>query len=396
MSDKRICIYGNLCNKCGHCIQACPSDAMTQEAGEIRIDAESCTLCGFCVKACAQHAIRLERSSRGAAERVHKDVWVFIEYRTAIHVPCLQVLSKAYDLSRTLGERLVAIVAGRPPFDTEALSAAFSGFGVDEVRALGSEQLASYQPEDIAEVLRGEIQAGTPRIVLFLGSYFGRALAPRLAAKLQTGLTADCTELSIDENKNLVQVRPTYGGRILASILCQSAFPQMASVRPNIFEVRRRNDAERPPVLTEIRCEIDSIEKMKQVIRSDPISRCGTPIEEAEVIVCGGLGVGSKEGFALLESLAEKVGGVVAGTREVVDRGWIDFSRQVGQTGKVVRPRLYIGCGVSGAVHHMIGMKHARNIIAINSDPRAPIFRIATVGVVGDMFKVLPPLIGRL
>jgi electron transfer flavoprotein alpha subunit len=170
----------------------------------------------------------------------------------------------------------------------------------------------------------------------------------------------------------------------------------MASVRQNIFEVRRKSGAETAPAFMEKSRVIDSMEGLKRVLRTVPLARCGTPLEEAEVIVCGGLGLGSREGFTLLEALAEKVGGVVAGTREAVDRGWIGFSQQIGQTGKTVRPRLYIGVGVSGAMHHLIGMKHARDIIAINSDPRAPIFKIATVGIVGDLYQVLPPLIKRL
>jgi electron transfer flavoprotein alpha subunit len=396
MSGERIYIYGEVCNQCGACVQACPPEALSLEEGSVRVDQDACTLCGLCEAACERKAIRLERARKEAVQGTHRDIWVFIEHREGIHMPCLQVVSKADELARKLGERLVAVIAGKPPFDREALTGAFRGLGVDEVRLLGCEQLGGYLPEDVAEVLQEEIREGKPRIVLFLGSLFGRALAPRLAARLQTGLTADCTELAINDDGNLVQVRPTYGGRILASILCQGAFPQMASVRQNVFEVRRGNGAETAPAFKEKSRAIDSMENVKTVLRSAPLARCGTPLEEAEVIVCGGLGLGSREGFALLEALAEKVGGVVAGTREVVDRGWIGFSQQIGQTGKTVRPRLYIGVGVSGAMHHLIGMKHARDIIAINSDPRAPIFKIATVGIVGDLYQVLPPLIARL
>jgi electron transfer flavoprotein alpha subunit/NAD-dependent dihydropyrimidine dehydrogenase PreA subunit len=396
MSEKKIFIVDEICNRCGTCVTSCPFDAMRMEEGSIRIDAETCTLCGLCVKACPQDAIRLERSSRVPAADGHRDVWVFVEYRTTVHLPCLQVVSKGYDLARKIGDRLVAVVVGKPPIDSEALRTVFESYGVDEIRLLTCRQLAAYQPEDVAEVLRRDIVAGKPRIVLFLGSHFGRALAPRVAAKLQTGLTADCTELLINEDGKLLQIRPTYGGRILASILCQFTFPQMASVRQNVFEVVKRDEPSNRLVITEKRIDVESIERLKKVLRTEPLSRCSTPIEEAEIVVCGGLGLGSKDGFALLEALAEKIGGVVAGTREVVDRGWMGFSQQIGQTGKAVRPRLYIGCGVSGAIHHMIGMKHSRNVIAINSDPRAPIFRIASVGIVGDLYKILPPLIRQL
>lgn len=392
----RIYIYGNVCNQCGACVQACPSEALTQAEDEVHLDEERCTLCGLCLKACEQHAIRLERGRTATRQREYRDVWVFAEHRSGLHMPCLQVVSKAGELARILGERLVVAVVGTPPFDRDALTASFRGLSVDEVRLLGCHQLGEYYAEDVAEVLQSDIQEGHPRIVLFLGSLFGRSLAPRLAARLQTGLTADCSELSINENGNLVQVRPTYGGRILASILCQTSFPQMASVRQNVFEVRRRTAEGTLPIFKEKYIDIDSIERLKRVLRTVPLLKCGTPIEEADIIVCGGLGLGSAEGFGLLESLAEKIGGVVAGTREAVDRGWIPFSQQIGQTGKTVRPRLYIGVGVSGAIHHMMGMKHSRNVVAINKDPRAPIFKIATIGFVGDLYEVLPSLFRRL
>jgi caffeyl-CoA reductase-Etf complex subunit CarE len=396
MSENRIIIVDQVCTRCGACILACPFDALhIQEVGA-RVDEAACTLCGLCVKACPEKAIRLEQVTRAPAADGHRDVWVFVEHRSRLHLPCLQVISKGRQLARKLGDRLVAVVVGMPPLDVAAIKTSLEGLGVDEVRAVACAQLATYQPEDVAEVLRCEVVAGTPRIVLFLGSHFGRALAPRVAAKLQTGLTADCTELLINEDGKMVQVRPTYGGRILASILCQSRFPQMASVRQNVFEVVKRSEADSNVTVVERCVDIQSIESLKRVISTEALSHCGTPLVDAEVVVCGGLGLGSRDGFALLESFAQKVGGVVAGTREVVDRGWIDFAHQVGQTGKSVRPRVYIGCGVSGAVHHMIGMKHARNIIAINTDPRAPIFRIATIGIVGDLYEILPQLIRQL
>jgi electron transfer flavoprotein alpha subunit/NAD-dependent dihydropyrimidine dehydrogenase PreA subunit len=396
MDGTRISIDRQACTQCGACISACPVEAISLSEEAVRVDEETCTLCGLCVKACDQHAIRMERGRAAARRGDHRDVWVFVEHRSDLHLPCLQVVSKAGDLARALGERLVVAAVGVPPFDRDALATSFRGLAVDEVRLLACPQAGDYHAEDVAEVLRKDIEEKHPRIVLFLGSLFGRSLAPRLAAKLETGLTADCTELSINDDGNLVQVRPTYGGRILASILCQAAFPQMASVRQNVFEVRRAGTDGAPPAFVEKSIEVDSIGRLKKVLRTVPLSKCGTLIEEAEVIVCGGLGLGSADGFALLQALADRIGGVVAGTRETVDRGWIPFSQQIGQTGKTVRPRLYIGAGVSGAIHHMMGMKHSRNIVAINRDPRAPIFKIATVAIVGDLYEVLPPLIQRL
>jgi electron transfer flavoprotein alpha subunit len=394
--EGRIIIYGDHCDRCGACLQACPEDALAMAEEGVRVDQEKCTLCRLCIKSCKQSAIRFEAALRSASTDGHRGVWVFVEDHPSINRACLQIVCKGADLAARLGDRLVAVVVGKSPIDERELAGFFQGYGVDEVRLLHCAQLESYQPEDVAEILRREIEEGKPRIVLFLGSNFGRSLAPRVAAKLQTGLTADCTELSIDENGKLLQVRPTYGGRILASILCPYTYPQMASVRQNVFDVKKAADSGRRISVVQRKAEVDSIERLKSILRSVPVNRCATPIEEAEIIVCGGLGVGSKDGFALLESLAEKVGGVVAGTRAAVDKGWIGFPQQIGQTGKTVRPRLYFGCGVSGAIHHMIGMRHSRNIIAVNSDPRAPIFKIASVGIVGDLYEVLPSLIRQL
>ena len=397
MREGRIYIYGEQCDQCGACLAACPVNAISLSPGGLEIDRDTCTLCLLCVKACERKALTFERGRRsaGSAKGKARGVWVFIESPGPMNHACLQIVSKGYELARSLREDLVAVVVTREETAGPA-GQLLPLYGVDEIRYLSCPQLEHYHAEDVAAVLAEDILDQGPRIVLFLGSRFGRELAPRVAARLNTGLTADCTELRIDARRRLVQVRPTYGGKILASIICPFHYPQMASVRQNVFQAvkRPRNGTKIP--LRRRTVEIDSIERVKLVLGSEPFSRLDTRIEEAEVIVCGGAGLGTRDGFELLETLAGKIGGAVAGTRAVVDLGWIPFSRQVGQTGKTVRPRLYIGCGVSGAIHHLMGMKHSGEIIAINSDPRAPIFKVATVGIVGDLYEVVPQLIDQL
>jgi electron transfer flavoprotein alpha subunit len=305
-------------------------------------------------------------------------------------------VSKGYELAQRIGEPLVAIIVGDSALGSFPAKSALAGYGIDEVRLVSCGQLHTYQVEDVAQALCEEVKKGKPRFLLFLGSQFGRSLAPRVAARLGTGLTADCTDLYVQDDKKLVQVRPTYGGRVLASIICPFTYPQMASVRPNTFEICKRSDKGEPPAILERQISIRSIEQFKCILSTRASEASGASLEDAEVVVCGGLGMGGKEGFTLLRSLSERVGGVVAGTREAVDRGWVSVAEQVGQTGKTVRPRVYVGCGVSGAIHHLIGMRRSRNIIAINKDPRAPIFKIATVGIIGDVYEVLPALIERL
>ena len=241
------------------------------------------------------------------------------------------------------------------------------------------------------------MRIGKPGIFLFLGTNFVREIAPRVSTAINTGLTADCTELQIDGDKNLVQIRPTYGGKILASIICANNRPQMASVRPNIFESIKVGGHQ---VKTDLNCKDvhikNSVGGIKRIIKSIRSTEELSSIDNADVIICGGLGIGSKKNFSLLLELAEKINGVVAGTREVVDRGWIDFSHQIGQTGKIVRPLVYIGCGVSGAVQHLTGMKNSKKIIDINKDKKAPILKIADIAVVGDLFEVVPLIIDNI
>jgi electron transfer flavoprotein alpha subunit len=393
-----IFVIEEKCNGCAKCRKVCGYGAITITNRKAKIDLDKCTLCRACENVCETGAISILEIERSTDLNDYKGIWVFIEYISGELNPlCLQILSKGYELSRKTRERLTAVVVGQKFKDVGKIKVVLAECGASEVKLLQSSKIANYQPEDVTSILADEILTEKPSVVLFLGTHIGRSLAPRVASKVKAGITADCTELYIDEEKNLVQVRPTYGGRILASIICPNSRPQMASVRPNVFDVGKKKGVNPDKVILELKdVDIDSVEKIKKVMETVQSVNRSSLIDEAEVIVCGGYGVGSKEGFDLLERLANKLGGAVAGTRAAVDEGWIEFSRQIGQTGKTIRPRVYIGCGVSGAIHHIIGIKNSRKIIAVNKDPRAPIFKIADIGIIGDLNEIIPKLISSL
>jgi electron transfer flavoprotein alpha subunit/NAD-dependent dihydropyrimidine dehydrogenase PreA subunit len=393
-----IIVTTELCNGCRKCVKACDRGAVQIINKKALIDLEKCDLCGMCVDACKYNAITINKVINKEEIKKYKNLCVFVEYNNnQLNQACLQVVSKAYELNEKLNEKLTVVLVVND-FDEKQkikVQKELSEYGVDNIKILKSKNLDIRYVEDVANIISTEILEEKSSIFLVLGDYFGRELAPRIATKVNAGLTADCTNLKIDNEKNMVQVRPTYGGKILASIISPNKRPQMASVRPNIFEAIKHKPKN---VSFEIK-DVDlanTIREVKKIISSIKIQSRLTPIDEAEIIVCGGRGIGSKDNFKLLEQLAQKLNGAVAGTREVVDRGWIDFSHQIGQTGKAVRPGLYIGCGVSGAIHHLIGMKKSKTIIAINTDRKAALLKIADVAIVGDLFKIIPELIANL
>ncbi len=393
-----IIVLEDKCNGCKKCLKACDQDAIELLNKVAKIDLEKCNLCGLCVNSCKFEAITISKTLKQENLKDHKGIWVFLEYsNNEVNAACLQVLSKAFELSLALKEKVTAVLVAKEFGDKNKIKKLLSEYGVSNIRLLACKELDHSHIEDISTLLSVEIRIGKPSIFLFLGTNFGRETAPRVSADINTGLTADCTELQIDSDGNLVQIRPTYGGKILASIICANNRPQMASVRPNIFESRKINRAKVNTDLNYKEVHIkNSFEGIKRIIETVKATDELNPIDGADIIICGGLGIGSKENFKLLVDLAEKIDGAVAGTREVVDRGWIDFSHQVGQTGKIVRPWIYIGCGVSGAIQHLTGMKNSKKIIAINKDKKAPILKIADIAVIGDLFEVVPLIIDNI
>jgi electron transfer flavoprotein alpha subunit len=268
--------------------------------------------------------------------------------------------------------------------------------GADKVYVVESPHLRNYQDESYARVLSALIREYKPEIVLTGATSIGRALIPRVAIEIETGLTADCTGLEIDtESRLLLQTRPAFGGNIMATIVCRDHRPQMATVRHKVMKELERDDSRNGEIIKKDFPEevffsrtklLNSVEEATDLVN----------ITEADIIVSGGKGLGKAENFTIIEELAKVLGGAVGASRATVDAGWIPYSHQVGQTGKTVCPKLYIACGISGAIQHLAGMQSSETIIAINKDPEAPIFKVATYGIVGDLFEVVPQLIKKL
>ena len=391
---KKIYIIEEKCNGCGKCQKACGFDAIQIKNKKAIINIENCTLCNACLKVCNREAIIISEKKAAPVKGNYQGIWIFIESINGdINPSSLQILAKGYELARKTENELTAILVGNKFENTKKIKESLSVYGVNKIKFLQSEKIQYYQPEDVAEIMKNEIRDEKPAIFLLLGTVFGRAVAPRIAAKLKTGITADCTDLYVDSKNNLVQVRPTYGGRILATIKSRNR-PQMATVRPNVFDTKIQGKPFNESIKSEIKkVEVDTIEAIKKVVKTIEIKDKNPMIDDAEIVICGGVGIGSKEKFNKLYTLASKIGGAVGGTRAAVDEGWIEFSRQIGQTGKIIRPRLYIGLGVSGAIHHLTGMKNAEKIIAINKDAKAPIFKISDLGIIAEVEDILPKLI---
>ena len=268
--------------------------------------------------------------------------------------------------------------------------------GADQVFLAEHPGLAVFRDEPYAAVLAAAVNQYRPSILLFGATAAGRSLAPRLAARLRTGLTADCTGLDIDRDSgDLLQTRPAFGGNIMATIVTPNHRPQMATVRPGVLKAVQRDDSRRGEIV-KLAVSNDLLAARTGVSGFSAEDAETVNLEDASIIVAGGRGLGSAENFALVKELAALLGGAVAASRAVVDEGWISYAHQIGQTGKTVAPRLYIACGISGAVQHLAGMQGSEIIVAINKNPDAPIFKMATYGLVGDVVQILKELIGQL
>jgi electron transfer flavoprotein alpha subunit/NAD-dependent dihydropyrimidine dehydrogenase PreA subunit len=390
-----IRIESELCTGCGSCEASCPFGGI-EVVDNCAVILEGCTLCGACVEVCPVDAIILEREEFKVEKMdisQYKGVWVVAEhYKSESHPVAFQLLGKGRELADKLNTSLTLVILGAD-FDSQLDK--LSQYGQDEIIYVKSSILKDYYSDLYVKILTELITDKKPEIVLIGATPTGRDFAPRVAKRLNAGLTADCTGLDIEEDSgNLRQTRPTFGGNIMATIRTPSSRPQMSTVRPGIFKVPEK-------VKKDVKIEIiekkftkkDSVEKIVKVITKEKES---INLEDAEIIVSGGRGVGSKEGFSLIKELADVLGAEVGGSRVTVELDWIDHDRQVGQTGKTVSPRLYIACGISGAIQHIVGMQGAEIIVAINRDPNAAIFKIAHYGIVGDLHKVIPVLIEEI
>lgn len=393
MSDP-LQIYRDLCSGCESCVSVCPFSALTMEDGRPVVN-EQCNLCGACAEICPEGAIRVPVAALAEGpDASYRGVMIYAEQRLGrVAEVAFELLHKGRELADTLGVSLTAALLGR---DLEAAARELIRHGADRVFTVDDPRLEGFIDECYGEALTQIIRAVKPEILLAGATPIGRSFIPKTATQVGTGLTADCTELEIDTEKRLLlQTRPAFGGNIMATITCPQRRPQMATVRPKVMKKGAPSDNPageiRPfaPDWSGISGKtrlLEIVEELSEKVR----------LAEADIIVAGGRGLQEARHFSLIRELADLLGGAVGASRGAVDSGWIPYAHQVGQTGKTVAPKLYVAIGVSGAVQHLVGMQSAETIVAVNSDPLAPIFDVATYGIVGDLFEVLPEMIRQL
>ncbi|MHA1985166.1 MAG: electron transfer flavoprotein subunit alpha/FixB family protein [Promethearchaeota archaeon] len=319
----------------------------------------------------------------------YKDIWVFVEIKkAAIRGVTFELLSKAKELAKNTDDKVCLIILGK---DGSKFCDDLSYHDIDKIYLCENELLEEYLTEPYSLTLVELIKKYLPNVLLFPATKIGRDLAPRVAATLETGLVSDCIDLKVEDG-NLVQTRSVYGGNYLVDIICSSKRPQITSVRPNVMDKSEPTEKNHPEII-EFPLNIDPSKlKTKIIDKIETTVIDVKPIDEADIIVSGGRGIGSKENFKIIEELAEVLNAAVGASRASVDAGWISKSCQVGQSGTVVCPNIYIACGISGTTQHLVGMKSSKKIIAINKDPNAPIFEVCDYGIIGD-FKVIVPLL---
>ncbi|MBF0501144.1 MAG: electron transfer flavoprotein subunit alpha [Candidatus Riflebacteria bacterium] len=382
------------CVGCSACLRACPYDAIDMIDRKAFLNA-SCVHCGSCVDSCSFKAIDSVAGSVGKTDLSgFKGVMVFAERRGEVLAKVgLELLGRGRALADARGATLSAVVAG---MRLDESAAQLIAHGADMVYLVEDPELVEYRTAPYARVLTGVIREAKPELVLIGATPTGRDLAPRVANRLRTGLTADCTSLDIEEGTGLLlQTRPAFGGNVMATIVCPNHRPQMSTVRPGVMkplpadksrkgEVKKMKISLKPADLTAIIREV----ALETTLRAD--------LSEAEVIIAGGRGVGGKAQFGLIEELADAFGGQVGASRAAVESGWVAHYHQIGQTGKSVSPRLYIACGISGAVQHLAGIAGADYVVAVNRDPECPMVKAADVAIIGDLHQVIPLLAAEI
>ena len=323
----------------------------------------------------------------------YKGVWVFAEQREGeLQKVSLELLGEGRRQADKLGVKLTALLLGD---NVAHLADELAKLGADEVLVAEDKNLAHYTTDAYTKVICDLANERKPGILFVGATFIGRDLGPRVAARLNTGLTADCTSIDVEvENGDLLATRPAFGGNLMATIACPDHRPQMATVRPGVFEKVNTNGADCK--IEKVAVQLSDSDVRTKVLETVKTAKDIVDISEAKIIVAGGRGVGSKENFDLVKELAEALGGVVAGSRAAVEKGWVENAYQVGQTGKTVKPTIYVACGISGAIQHVAGMQDSEVIIAINKDETAPIMQVADYGIVGDLKKVIPELIAQV
>jgi len=384
------------CTGCGECEESCTSEAIFVEDGIAVVDQDACALCGICVDACPEGALELhvEEGLLAADLSSWKGIWVVAECRSGVLAPVtLELLAKSRELAGELDTEVTAVLMGH---EIESKAQELILYGADKVLVVDHPELAAFTDEVYGNILADLAKKKNPEIILAGATAMGRSYIPRVATILQTGLTADCTGLDIRaEDRALLQTRPAFGGNLLATIVCPGHRPQMATVRPHVMRANVP-DPDRKGEVFRIFPGENLLSHRVQVLESVKEQAKGPNLSEADVIVTAGRGFEQEKNVDMAKDLADLLGGAVGATRAAVDAGWLPGRTQIGQTGVTVSPKLYMACGVSGAIQHIVGMQGSEIIVAINKDAEAPIFDVTTYGLIGDVKEILPLLIQRI
>ncbi len=388
-----VIVNTDKCKGCEDCLSSCPFDAIVMKEDKAFIN-EYCQVCMACISACPEGAIiEIEKEEpMDIKAQGYNGVWVFAEQRGGkVTSVVYELLGAGRGLANELNTELSAVLFGAPDSEAQELIR----WGADKVYISKNQVFERFNDEPYSELLSSLIREHRPEIVIAGATPIGRSFIPRVAARLRTGLTADCTSLAIDKDTgNLLQIRPAFGGNIMATICCPNNRPQMATVRPRVMKRGQYGESKSGEIIEIKAGGISSRTRVLDTIKE--VSELTVNLQEADIIVSGGRGLGDPKGFKLLEKLAELIGGALGSSRAAVDAGWIPYSHQVGQTGKTVCPKIYFACGISGAVQHLVGMQSSDIIVAINKNPEASIFNVATFGIVGDLYEIIPLLIKKI
>ena len=391
----QIKIIQQKCVGCGICLGFCPVGAITLKDKKAIIDLDKCTLCGACVDSCKFDAIKISRKSVTRADiSSYKGVWVFAEQRDGVIASVVfELLGKARELAKSLNTDVGAVLLGHNIVDK---AQELIWRGADKVFVVDAKCLQHYTAENYTTAIVKLVDRYKPEIILAGATTTGRSLVSRIAVNLYAGLTADCTGLEIDKDKKiLIQTRPAFGGNIMAQIISPDFRPQMATVRHKVMPEAVADTSREGQIIKEDFNDEDADTRVKFLdFIKEAISTIN--LAEADIIVSGGRGLQEAKNFKIIEELADVLGAAVGSSRAAVDSNWIPYSHQVGQTGRTVAPKIYIACGISGQIQHLVGMQSSKIIIAINKDPDAPIFKIANYGIVGDLFEIVPRLTNEL
>ncbi len=388
----QIAILERKCDGCGKCAASCPFSAIDFVDGKPELNA-ACKVCGVCVKACPKQAIiRLETKVESVDKSQWRDILVFAEQSAGkLHPVSLELIGKAHELAQGTEHRVKAVLLGETIGDcVEELR----HYGVSEIYTYEDAALSFFRADAFASCVEECIKATKPSVVLVGATALGRSLAPRLSTRFHTGLTADCTQLELRENSDLVQIRPAFGGNIMAQIVTPNTRPQFATVRYKVMDAPTRHDEAEGAIISRKVLKAALASPVRHV-KTEPVPKAAN-ISDAEILVVAGRGVQKESDLAMIQELAVLLGGEWAVSRPLVEKGWATNLRQIGLSGRTVRPKLIITCGVSGAIQFSACMNASEHIIAINKDADAAIFKVAHIGIVGDLYQILPELIESL